>query len=107
MTITKKTQLLFAKMVLASKNHRDRSAVCSEIEGMSYILLEDLSADSWYYFKNSFGNWLKSNVFYHMDLKQLANNFNSYLSEFPELKDSHIDLDADGKEILLLVDTIY
>jgi len=93
-------------MVLATRTN-DRSAICSEIEGMSYILLEDLSDDSWYSFKNSFGQWLKSNVFSNMDIKQLANDFNSYLSEFPELKGSVIDLDADGNEIKQLTDYIY
>ena len=106
MTITKKTQLLFAKMVLATRTN-DRSAACSEVEGMAYMLLEDLSADSWYSFKNDFGQWLKSNVFSDMDIKQLANDFNSYLSEFPELKGSVIDLDADGNEIKQLTDYIY
>lgn len=42
-----------------------------------------------------------------MDIKQLANDFNSYLSGFPELKDSVIDLDVDGKEIQLLIENIY
>ena len=106
MTITKKTQLLFAKMVLATRTN-DRSAACSEVEGMAYMLLEDLSAESWYSFKNGFGQWLKSNVFSNMDIKQLANDFNSYLSEFTELKDSVINLDADGNEIKQLTDYIY
>lgn len=106
MTITQKTQLLFAKMVSATRTN-DRSATCIEVKGMAYILLEDLSTDSWYSLKNSFGQWLKSNVFSNMDIKQLANNFNNYLSEFPELKNSPIDLYADGKEIQLLVENIY
>lgn len=106
MTITKKTQLLFAKMVSATRTN-DRSAACNEVEGMAYMLLEDLSAESWYSFKNGFGQWLKSSIFSNMDIKQLANDFNGYLSEFSELKDSPIDLDVDGKVILRLVDTIY
>lgn len=55
MTITKKTQLLFAKIVLATRTN-DRSAVCSEIDGMSYILLEDLSDEAGIHSKTALVN---------------------------------------------------